>query len=136
MIDLNFKLERSFPPKRKVSTLQHGNIECYDIGDHFIFNTYLVDKMNMPDTRAPKLGRAVSDLHHAVAMCDDVHSDKLAKLTVGELLNLFGEAEELRTGFSRSHPPKPGLVRVFFGPGSGSYYALARKRTQKNAKNE
>ena len=99
MIDLNFKLQRSFPPKRKVSTLQHGNIECYDIGDHYIFNTYLVDKMGIPDTRAPKLGRAVSDLHHAIAMCDDVHSDKLAKLTVGELLNLFGEAEELRTGF-------------------------------------
>ena len=99
MIDLNFKLQRSFPPKRKVSTLKHGNIDCYDIGDHYIFNTYLVDKMNMPDTRAPKLGRAVSDLHYAISMCDDVHSDKLAKLTVGELLNLFGEAEELRTGF-------------------------------------
>ena len=99
MIDLNFKLQRSFPPKRKVSTLQHGNIECYDIGDHFIFNTYLVDKMGIPDTRAPKLGRAISDLHYAISMCDDVHSDKLAKLTVGELLNLFGEAEELRTGF-------------------------------------
>ena len=99
MIDLNFKLQRSFPPKRKVSTLQHGNIECYDIGDHYIFNTYLVDKMGIPDTRAPKLGRAISDLHYAISMCDDVHSDKLAKLTVGELLNLFGEAEELRTGF-------------------------------------
>ena len=99
MIDLNFKLQRSFPPKRKVSTLKHGNIDCYDIGDHYIFNTYLVDKMGIPDTRAPKLGRAISDLHYAISMCDDVHSDKLAKLTVGELLNLFGEAEELRTGF-------------------------------------
>ena len=99
MIDLNFKLDRSFPPTRKVSTLKHGNIDCYDIGDHYIFNTYLVDKMGIPDTRAPKLGRAISDLHHAVAYCDDVYADKLSAMTVGELLNIFGEAEELRTGF-------------------------------------
>jgi len=99
MIDLNFKLDRSFPPTRKVSTLGHGKIECYDIGDHYIFNTYLVDKLRMPDTRAPKLGHAVSDLHHALAYCDLEHAKKLSTMTVGELLNLFGEAEELYASF-------------------------------------
>ena len=99
MIDLNFNLDRTFPPTRKVATLRRGNIECYDIGDHYISNTYLVDKMGIPDTRAPKLGRAISDLHHAVAYCDDVYAKKLSAMTIGEMLNIFGEAEELRTGF-------------------------------------
>ena len=99
MIDLNFKLDRSYPPKRKVSTLDHGTIECYDIGDHYIFNTYLVDKLRMPDTRAPRLGRAISDLHGALAYCDLEHAKKLSTMTVGELLNLFGEAEELYASF-------------------------------------
>ncbi len=55
--------------------------------------------MGIPDTRAPKLGRAISDLHHAVAYCDDVYAKKLSAMTIGEMLNIFGEAEELRTGF-------------------------------------
>ena len=99
MIDLNFNLDRTFPPTRKVATLSRGNIECYDIGDHYIFNTYLVDKLRMPDTRAPRLGRAVSDLHRALAYCDLGHAKKLSTMTVGELLNLFGEAEELYASF-------------------------------------
>jgi len=99
MIDLNFKLNRSFPPTRKVSTLKHGNIDCYDIGDHYIFNTYMVEKFMMPVTRAPRLGRSVSDLHKALSACDLEHAKKLSTMTVGELLNLFGEAEELYASF-------------------------------------
>ncbi len=95
MIDLNFKLERSYPPKRRVSTFKHGNINCYDFKNNCIFNTYLVDKMGMPNTRVSRIGRAVKDLHYAIACCDLEHAKKLTDLTVGELVNLFGEAEEL-----------------------------------------
>ena len=79
--------------------LNNGDVvECYDIKPR-IFNTYLIDDLDMPTTRAKSIGEAISDLHYALSYCDSGHAKKLTKMTVGELVNIFGKCEEFRYDF-------------------------------------
>jgi len=84
--------------KVKVSLLNGDVVECYDIKPR-IFNTYLIDAWDIPDTRARSLGEAVDALHSALCYCDPEHAKKLTQMTVGELVNIFGKCEELRRDF-------------------------------------
>ena len=89
---------RSDIDKVKVALTNGDVVECYDIKPR-IFNTYLIDDLDMPTTRARNLGEAVSDLHYALSYCDRIHANKLTKMTVGELVNIFGKCEEFRYDF-------------------------------------
>jgi len=82
--------------KVKVALLNGDVVECYDIRPR-IFNTYLIDDLDMPTTRVRSLGEAVDALHSALCYCDRRHAKKLTKMTVGELVNIFGKCEELRS---------------------------------------
>ena len=84
--------------KVRVALLNGDVVECYDIKPR-IFNTYLIDDLDMPTTRARSLGEAVDALHSALCYCDSWHAKKLTKMTVGELVNIFGKCEELRRDF-------------------------------------
>lgn len=85
--------------KVKVALLNGDVVECYDIKPR-IFNTYLIDAWNMPTTRAKSLGQAVYDLHSALSYCDRSHAEKMTRMNVGKLVNLFGRCEELRSDFN------------------------------------
>ena len=82
--------------KVRVALLNGDVVECYDIRPR-IFNTYLIDDLDMPTTRARSLGEAVDALHSALCYCDPEHAKKLTQMTVGELVNIFGTCEELRS---------------------------------------
>ena len=84
--------------KVRVALLNGDVVECYDIKPR-IFNTYLIDDLDMPTTRVRSLGEAVDALHYALSYCDSWHAKKLTKMTVGELVNIFGKCEELRYDF-------------------------------------
>lgn len=84
--------------KVKVALMNGDVVECYDIRPR-IFNTYLIDDLDMPKTRARRLGEAVDALHSALSYCDPEHAKKLTQMNVGHLVNLFGSCEELRSDF-------------------------------------
>ena len=56
--------------KDKIEVLNRKGIqECYDMKPR-IFNTWLIDELGIPGTRAQKLGQAVDQLHSAIALMD------------------------------------------------------------------
>jgi len=85
--------------KVRVALMNGDVVECYDIRPR-VFNTYLIDDLDMPKTRARKLGEAIDALHSALSYCDREHANKLTQMTVGELVNIFGKCEELRRDFN------------------------------------
>ena len=84
--------------KVKVSRMDGEIVECYDVRPR-IFNTWLVDDFGLAKTRMKSVGESVSDLHNALSQLDSDVRDKLTTMTVGELVNKFGEKEEMYRSF-------------------------------------
>ena len=78
----------------KVST-RDGVKECYDIKPR-IFNTWLINDFDMPDTRTQKLGEAIDLLHDAISYMDEEYQEKIFNTPLKDLLNQFAKLEELR----------------------------------------
>ncbi len=79
----------------KVST-REGVKECYDIRPR-IFNTWLINDFNIPDTRTKQLGEAIYSLHGALCYMDEEYQEKIFNTPLKDLLNKFASLEELRT---------------------------------------
>ena len=84
--------------KVKVSLMNGKVVECYDVRPR-IFNTWLVDEVGMAKTRIKSVGEAVDDLHSALSKLDSDVRDRITTMTVGELVNKFGEKEEMYKSF-------------------------------------
>ena len=84
--------------KVKVSLMSGGVVECYDIKPR-VFNTWMVDELGLAKTRMRSMGEAVDDLHSALSKLDLDVRDELTTMTVGELVNKFGEKEEMYKSF-------------------------------------
>ena len=84
--------------KVKVSRMDGEVVECYDVRPR-IFNTWLVDELGMAKTRMKSVGEAVDNLHRALSKLDSDVRDRITTKTVGELVNKFGEREEMYNSF-------------------------------------
>ena len=84
--------------KVKVSLMNGKVVECYDVRPR-IFNTWLVDEVGMAKTRMKSVGESVNDLHRALSKLDSGVRDRITTMTVGELVNKFGEKEEMYKSF-------------------------------------
>lgn len=73
-------------------------VECYDVRPR-LFNTWLVDELGMAKTRMKSVGEAVDNLHRALSKLDSDVRDRITTKTVGELVNKFGEREEMYNSF-------------------------------------
>ena len=84
--------------KVKVLLMSDEVVECYDIKPR-VFNTWMVDELGLAKTRMRSMGEAVDDLHSALSKLDLDVRDELTTMTVGELVNKFGEKEEMYKSF-------------------------------------
>lgn len=84
--------------KVKVSRMDGEVVECYDVRPR-LFNTWLVDELGMAKTRMKSVGEAVDNLHRALSKLDSDVRDRITTKTVGELVNKFGEREEMYNSF-------------------------------------
>ena len=84
--------------KVKVSLMSGAVVECYDLKPR-VFNTWMVDELGLAKTRMKSMGEAVDDLHGALSKLDSDVRDELTTMTVGELVNKFGEKEEMYKSF-------------------------------------
>jgi hypothetical protein len=84
--------------KVKVSRMDGEVVECYDVRPR-LFNTWLVDELGMAKTRMKSVGEAVDNLHRALSKLDSGVRDRITTKTVGELVNKFGEREEMYNSF-------------------------------------
>jgi len=84
--------------KVKVSRMDGEVVECYDVRPR-LFNTWLVDELGMAKTRMKSVGEAVDNLHNALSKLDSDVRDRITTKTVGELVNKFGEREEMYNSF-------------------------------------
>ena len=84
--------------KVKVSLMNGKVVECYDVRPR-IFNTWMVDELGLATTRMKSMGEAVDDLHSALSKLDSGVRDRITTMTVGELVNKFGEKEEMYKSF-------------------------------------
>ena len=84
--------------KVKVSRMDGEVVECYDVRPR-LFNTWLVDDLGMAKTRMKSVGEAVDNLHRALSKLDGDVRDRITTKTVGELVNKFGEREEMYNSF-------------------------------------
>ena len=87
--------------KVKVSLMNGKVVECYDVRPR-IFNTWLVDEVGMAKTRMKSVGESVNDLHRALSKLDSGVRDRITTMTVGELVNKFGEKEEMYKSFKEA----------------------------------
>jgi hypothetical protein len=60
------------------------------------FTAYLIEHLNLTETRATKLAPIVSNLHSSICAIDDWRSQKILNMSVRDLLNLYGKCEEMR----------------------------------------
>lgn len=79
----------------KVMT-REGIKECYDIRPR-IFNTWLINDFDLPDTRTEKFGKAIDAMHDAICYMDEEYQEKIFNTPLKDLLNKFASLEELRT---------------------------------------
>ena len=84
--------------KVKVSLISGEVVDCYDLKPR-VFNTWMVDELGLAQTRMKSMGAAVDDLHSALSKLDLDVRDKLTTMSVGELVNKFGEKEEMYKSF-------------------------------------
>lgn len=84
--------------KVKVSRMDGEVVECYDVRPR-LFNTWLVDDLGLARTRMKSVGEAVDNLHRALSKLDSDVRDRITTKTVGELVNKFGEREEMYNSF-------------------------------------
>ena len=84
--------------KVKVSRMDGEVVECYDVRPR-LFNTWLVDDLGLARTRMKSVGEAVDNLHRALSKLDGGVRDRLPTISVGELVNKFGEREEMYHSF-------------------------------------
>ena len=84
--------------KVKVGLMSGEVVECYDMKPR-VFNTWMVDELGLAKTRMKSMGEAVDNLHTALSKLDFDVRDKLTTMTVGELVNKFGEKEEMYRSF-------------------------------------
>ena len=84
--------------KVKVGLMSGEVVECYDMKPR-VFNTWMVDELGLAKTRMKSMGEAVDDLHSALSKLDLDVRDELTIMSVGELVNKFGEKEEMYKSF-------------------------------------
>ena len=87
--------------KVKVGLMSGEVVECYDMKPR-VFNTWMVDELGLAKTRMKSMGEAVDDLHSALSKLDLDVRDELTTMTVGELVNKFGEKEEMYKSFKEA----------------------------------
>ena len=87
--------------KVKVGLMSGEVVECYDMKPR-VFNTWMVDELGLAKTRMRSMGEAVDDLHSALSKLDLDVRDELTTMTVGELVNKFGEKEEMYKSFKEA----------------------------------
>tara|TARA_R100000734_G_scaffold17358_1_gene13651 strand:- start:1454 stop:1816 length:363 start_codon:yes stop_codon:yes gene_type:complete len=93
--NMNSKLKYDYLETIKVLT-RDGIKVCYKTERPRIFNTWLIDEFDLPDTRAPKFGKAIDALHDAICRMDEEYQEKIFNTPIKELINKFAELEELR----------------------------------------
>jgi len=87
--------------KVKVGLMSGEVVECYDMKPR-VFNTWMVDELGLAKTRMKSMGEAVDNLHTALSKLDLDVRDELTTMSVGELVNKFGEKEEMYKSFKEA----------------------------------
>lgn len=100
--------------KDKIKVLNRKGIqECYDMKPR-IFNTWLIDELGIPGTRAKKLGQAVDQLHDAICYMSPDYQKRILGIPLADLLNKFGDLEDLRQDFKQTLNTHINEDRVLF----------------------
>ena len=95
-MDIKYKETK---PRVKVALFTTGEVvECVDVAPR-VFNTYLIDKFNMSFTRGCRVGRAIEKLYNECTPLDSRNRDRLMRLTLAEVLDLYGTKEEMYNHF-------------------------------------
>jgi hypothetical protein len=90
---------KKWEPRVNVALFNTGEVvECVDVAPR-VFNTYLIDEFNMSFVRGCRVGRAIEKLYNECTPLDSRNRDRLMRLTLAEVLDLYGTKEEMYNHF-------------------------------------